>query len=181
MSATSTPTPAETPLLLRSSDLGSGAASTADGSTPEDRLDGVSPSIKRRLYTSHFLSTFNSRAFEFGAVLYLASIFPNTLLPLSVYALSRGASVIVFSSAVGWYIDVGNRLQVVRSSISRSFSPNADWRMHINGYHLIVSRSFSTSGCRSLVRRILGPRDRMGFRACVQKLAAGPSYCVSIC
>merc|ERR1712000_67280 len=42
--------------------------------------------IARRLYVSHFLSTWNSRIFEFGAVLYLASIFPGTLLPMSVYA-----------------------------------------------------------------------------------------------
>lgn len=72
---------------------------------------------KRRLYVSHFLSTFNSRVFEFGSVLYLATIFPGTLLPMSVYALARGASAIVFSSLVGLYIDRGNRLKVVRTSI----------------------------------------------------------------
>ncbi|KAJ5485110.1 hypothetical protein N7539_005098 [Penicillium diatomitis] len=77
----------------------------------------VAPSITYRLYVSHFLSTWNSRVFEFGAVLYLATIYPGTLLPMSVYALSRGMAAIVFASAVGNYIDVGNRLQVVRLSI----------------------------------------------------------------
>lgn len=72
---------------------------------------------KRRLYVSHFLSTCNSRVFEFGSVLYLATIFPGTLLPMSVYALARGASAILFSSLVGQYIDRGNRLKVVRTSI----------------------------------------------------------------
>ena len=38
----------------------------------------------RRLYVSHTLSTWNSRVFEFGSVLYLASIFPGTLMPLAV-------------------------------------------------------------------------------------------------
>lgn len=79
--------------------------------------------IARRLYVSHFLSTWNSRVFEFGAVLYLATIFPGTLLPMSVYALTRGFSAIVFASAVGHYIDVGNRLQVVRVSIGETLGP----------------------------------------------------------
>ncbi|QVM06658.1 hypothetical protein D8B26_001365 [Coccidioides posadasii str. Silveira] len=89
--------------------------SGSDGS--EGPGKDISPSVERRLYISHFLSTCNSRVFEFGAVLYLASIFPNTLLPMSVYALARGASAIVFSPAIGHYIDTGERLQVVRLSV----------------------------------------------------------------
>lgn len=81
--------------------------------------DHVSASVARRLYVSHFLSTWNSRVFEFGAVLYLAAVFPGTLLPMSLYALVRGLSAIVFAPAVGWYIDTGNRLQVVRVSIGK--------------------------------------------------------------
>lgn len=73
--------------------------------------------IARRLYVSHFLSTWNSRIFEFGAVLYLASIFPGTLLPMSVYAVARGSSAIVFGSLVGQVIDKWDRLVVVRLSI----------------------------------------------------------------
>ncbi|KAJ3979583.1 hypothetical protein F5890DRAFT_908922 [Lentinula detonsa] len=42
--------------------------------------------VKISLYISHFLSTWNSRVFEFGAVLYLATIYPGTLLPMSIYA-----------------------------------------------------------------------------------------------
>lgn len=82
----------------------------------------VPPRIARRLYLSHFLSTWNSRVFEFGAVLYLATIFPGTLLPMSVYALTRGLSAILFASAVGHYIDFGNRLQVVRVSIGKGIT-----------------------------------------------------------
>lgn len=73
--------------------------------------------LTRRLYLSHFLSTWNSRVFEFGAVLYLATIFPGTLLPMSIYAFTRGLSAIVFAPSVGLYIDTGNRMQVVRLSI----------------------------------------------------------------
>ena len=81
------------------------------------------PQARWRLYVSHFLSTWNSRLFEFGAVLFLASIFPGTLLPLSSYALVRAASAIILSPAVGRYIDNGNRLRVVQLSIRMSYDP----------------------------------------------------------
>jgi hypothetical protein len=74
-------------------------------------------SIKHRLYISHFLSTWNSRVFEFAAVLFLAHIFEGTLLPPSIYALCRAAAAIVFAPMVGRYVDRENRLKVVRISI----------------------------------------------------------------
>ena len=86
--------------------------------TSDNNLDDRAlNAITRKLYVSHFLSTWNFRGFEFGAVLFLATIFPGTLLPLSVYALFRAASAIVFAPAIGRYIDNGKRLQVVRASI----------------------------------------------------------------
>lgn len=88
------------------------------GSTlPSPQLFTVSPGIARRLYLSHFLSTWNSRVFEFGAVLYLATIYPGTLFPMSIYAFIRGFSAIVFASPTGRYVDAGHRLKVVRLSI----------------------------------------------------------------
>ena len=69
------------------------------------------------LFISHTLSTFNSRTFEFGAVLYLASIFPGTLLPVSVYVIFRNCCAIISAAAVGRWIDGGERLKVVRTSI----------------------------------------------------------------
>ena len=87
-------------------------------STNDNTLDKRSlNTITRKLYVSHFLSTWNFRGFEFGAVLFLATIFPSTLLPLSVYALFRAASAIVFAPAIGRYIDNGQRLRIVRASI----------------------------------------------------------------
>lgn len=77
------------------------------------KADGCSKS----LYVSHFISTWNSRGFEFGAVLFLSRVYPGTLLPMSVYALCRALAAIVFSPTVGRYIDSGNRLTIVRISI----------------------------------------------------------------
>jgi solute carrier family 40 (iron-regulated transporter), member 1 len=74
-------------------------------------------SILVRLYLSHFMSTWSSRMFEFGAVLFLVSIFPGTLLYASVYALVRALSVALLSSWLGSYIDRLNRLSVLRHSI----------------------------------------------------------------
>ncbi|KAJ6112711.1 iron-regulated transporter [Penicillium capsulatum] len=100
-------------------------AQAETGVIPDSRLhdheahdqDALDPGIAYRLYFSHFLSTWNSRVFQFGAVLYLATLYPGTLLPMSIYALSRGLAGIIFAPAVGYYVDVGDRLQVVRVSI----------------------------------------------------------------
>ena len=81
---------------------------------------GVPTGIVRRLYISHFLSMWNSRFFEFGAVLFIAKIFPGTLLPVSIYAVVRSAAAIVLSPKIGSYIDVNERLKVVRLSIGKS-------------------------------------------------------------
>lgn len=70
-----------------------------------------------RFCVSHFLSAWNSRFFEVGSVLFLASIYPNTLLPVSIYALVRALAAICLSPAVGLFVDAGERLSVVRISI----------------------------------------------------------------
>lgn len=78
-----------------------------------------------RLYVSHFLSTWSSRMFEFGAVLFLASIFSGTLLYASVYALVRSLAVAVLSSWLGARVDRLNRLTALRQSIGMAtFLPN---------------------------------------------------------
>ncbi|KAK3616801.1 hypothetical protein LTR56_025704 [Elasticomyces elasticus] len=73
--------------------------------------------ISRLLYTSHFLSTWNNRVFEFGAFLFLAGAVPNTLLPASIYALSASAAAVIFSQWIGQRIDSVNRLNLIRQSI----------------------------------------------------------------
>jgi solute carrier family 40 (iron-regulated transporter), member 1 len=88
-------------------------ASTVTATIPP----GLPKGLSTRLFTSHFLSTWNSRLFEFGSVLFLADIFPGTLLPLSVYALARGAAAVLFAAPLGAAIDRRDRLAVVRASI----------------------------------------------------------------
>lgn len=78
--------------------------------------------VRRLLYISHFLSTWNSRVFEFGAFLFLAKIYPQTLLPASVYALARNAAAAIASPWLGPYIDRANRLHAVRVSIGKCSS-----------------------------------------------------------
>ncbi|SPO00604.1 related to iron transporter [Cephalotrichum gorgonifer] len=92
-------------------------AADAVESPPPAPLPEVPKLVEIRLYISHFLSTWNSRLFEFAAVLFLAAIYPNTLLPMSVYALVRSGSAIVFAQSIGSWIDRGERLTVVRTSI----------------------------------------------------------------
>ncbi|EMT60703.1 Solute carrier family 40 member 1 [Fusarium odoratissimum] len=118
----------------------------------------------RRLYISHTLSTWNSRVFEFGSVLYLASIFPGTLMPLAIYSIVRGASAITLSSWVGSYIDRKDRLNTVRLSI-------------VVSQRLVVAASCVIF---FILSRVESPSDelRVGllaaliFMACVEKLAA---------
>jgi iron-regulated transporter 1 len=76
----------------------------------------VSTSL-RRLYISHFLSAWNSRLFEFGAVLFLAIIKPGTLLYASIYAFVRSFSAILLASKIGQCIDEWNRLRCIQTSI----------------------------------------------------------------
>lgn len=74
-------------------------------------------SISSSLYVSHFLSTWNARVLEYGAVLFLAELAPDTFLPLSLYAFFRSLSAVLLSHRLGVYIDSTDRLKVVRSSI----------------------------------------------------------------
>lgn len=90
----------------------------ADETTPPPLSETAHRHHCRRLYISHALSTWNSRLFEFGAFLFLANIYPNTLLPASVYALARAASAATLSPWLGAYIDKADRLKAVRVSIS---------------------------------------------------------------
>lgn len=88
-----------------------------DDDDPAVIPNSVPRSLALRLYVSHFLSTWNSRLFEFGAALFLTFIFPGTLLPVSIYSLVRNAGYIIFAQPVGNWINKGNRLNLIRTSI----------------------------------------------------------------
>lgn len=115
-------------LLRQPHTSGQGNNSDASGESLDESLSlgnvssledgtGVPRSIALRLYISHFLSTWNSRLFEFGAALFLTSVFPGTLLPVSIYSLVRNAGYIVFAQPLGAWINNGNRLNIIRTSI----------------------------------------------------------------
>lgn len=103
------------------------SASTASTGTPpsnsspypaESSTPTKSPkALLYRLYVSHTLSTWNARTFEFGAVIFLAAIFPGTLFFASCYALFRSAAAAALGSSIGSLVDSKNRLHVVRQSI----------------------------------------------------------------
>ncbi|KAK8120705.1 Ferroporti-1 [Apiospora kogelbergensis] len=137
---------------------------TRNGRTEGQRQQGGAPpsSVARPLYVSHALSAWNSRLFEFGAVLYLAAIFPGTLLPLSIYAIARGLAAILFAPAIGQYIDNGDRLQVVRVSIV--------------GQRLVVGLSCIVFGFLT-IRASLSPKVKAGFLALLAFLACIEKLC----
>ena len=84
----------------------------------ERRVENKAPkALLYRLYVSHTLSTWNARTFEFGAVIFLAAIFPGTLFFASCYALFRSAAAAALGSWIGSLVDSKNRLYVVRQSI----------------------------------------------------------------
>ncbi|KAF2017624.1 hypothetical protein BU24DRAFT_420667 [Aaosphaeria arxii CBS 175.79] len=94
----------------------SGSASTSSHASQSSSSPSTT-SVLWRLYLSHALSTWNARTFEFGAVIFLATIFPHTLFYTSLYALCRSGAATVFSSYIGWIVDRTDRLVVVRQSI----------------------------------------------------------------
>ena len=98
-------------------------AVTSYGVAPDVDPEPVNPPPPRRilarLYISHALSTWNSRMFEFGAVIFLASIFPGTLFYASCYALFRSAAGTLLSARVGHGVDHLERLSFIRSSIGK--------------------------------------------------------------
>lgn len=104
-------------LIAETNSMRSQQLQHADATASPQQTDVEIRRLSRRLYVSHALSTWNSRVFEFGAFLFLAHIFPQTLLPASVYALARAASAALFSPWLGSYIDRADRLRVVRQSI----------------------------------------------------------------
>ena len=123
--------------------------------------------INRRLYVSHFLSTWNCRVFEFGAVLFLARIFPGTLLPSSGYALVRAASAILFAPLVGQFVDQGGRLNVVRLSI---VGQRGAVILSCLGFWALSTDILKFSGFRPLLIAVLV------LLACLEKLCSIMNY-----
>ncbi|PWY67212.1 iron transporter [Aspergillus heteromorphus CBS 117.55] len=107
--------------------------------------------------------------FEFGAVLFLASIFPGTLLYASVYALIRSLSAVLLSSWLGGAIDRSDRLRAVRGSILWQRIPVAVSCLCFVAL-LTMELEISTSAPTTLRSLLLFAGTVV--LACVEKLAA---------
>ncbi|KAG0649553.1 Iron-regulated transporter 1 [Hyphodiscus hymeniophilus] len=71
------------------------------------------------LYTTHFLSTWNVRSYEFAAIIFTAAAYPDTLVAASIRGIMRAVASICFSSAVGRWVDQNpNRLKTLLSTIT---------------------------------------------------------------
>lgn len=132
-----------------------------EASSPQEHSQPPISTLKRSLwglYLSHTFSTWNSRSFELGAVLFLASVFPTTLLPLSIYALVRSASAIVLGPTIGRAIDRRARLAVVRFSIGESVCLNKHHPSKTGQSVLTapIGSGWSSRGDR-IMCRLLGP------------------------
>ena len=57
------------------------------------------------LYTSHALSTWNARTFEFAVILYTTAAFPDTLIASSIRGLCNTLAALCLSPAIGNWID----------------------------------------------------------------------------
>lgn len=128
---------------------------------------GVLRHIALRLYVSHFLSTWNSRLFEFGAALFLTFVFPGTLLPISIYSLVRNAGYILFAQPLGQWINTGNRLNIIRTSIV--------------GQRISVAASCGLLLVLQLKSSQLGYRKDDGIFAVIVLLAVVEKLCSTVC
>ncbi|KAJ3781006.1 Ferroporti-1 [Lentinula aff. detonsa] len=96
---------------------------------------------------------------------------------MSIYALTRAASAIIFSPVIGRYIDTANRIHVVRLSIGKPCS----WLPH---HPLVKRRLAAVGGCCGLAScslvavwrgtSVLGSGDPVivAILACVEKLCS---------
>ncbi|KAJ5629757.1 hypothetical protein N7528_003414 [Penicillium herquei] len=142
-------------LLPVASNVPAPAEPTSSSPVPEARR------VLYRLYTSHMLSAWNSRMFEFGAVLFLASIFPGTLLYASIYALVRALSPILLSSWMGSRVDKSDRLVALRHSIV--------WQRVPVAASCLCFVAFSATNNESATSVLF---VAVIFLACIEKLAA---------
>ena len=101
----------------RLSPMSSSSSASSRGSEPPSSTPVSTRVVLRNLYLSHLLSTWSNRVSEFSAVLFLAIIFPSTLLYASAYALCRNVAVVAAGAQIGAYLDGADRLVSVRRSI----------------------------------------------------------------
>ena len=100
-----------------------------DGLSPRDSLGTdvllpppVEDELSRKhalcLYASHFLSMWNSRVYEFAAIIFIQNAFPGNLVASSINGIAETVCVILFSSALGRWVDrAPSRLRTLLTTI----------------------------------------------------------------
>lgn len=85
---------------------------------PVDELE-LSRAQAWSLYTSHTLSTWNARTFEFAVILFTSAAFPDTLLASSIRGLCNTLAALCLSPAIGGWIDRSpSRLRILLLTIT---------------------------------------------------------------
>ncbi|KAI0828881.1 Ferroporti-1 [Trametes gibbosa] len=69
------------------------------------------------LLVQHFSNSWGQRTAEFAVYLFLVTLFPDTLLPASIYGFATTGSAMVLSGWAGKLVDDHHNLRVVRASI----------------------------------------------------------------
>lgn len=70
------------------------------------------------LFTSHILSMWNSRMYEFGVILFIQASFPGNLTASSINGIAETVCVLLFASALGRWVDcTPSRLRVLLITI----------------------------------------------------------------
>src|SRR6266480_1163431 len=81
--------------------------------------DGMNRRQAYTLYLNHALSTWNARNYEFAALLFTASAYPEGLRAASLIGVSASLAAICFGSAIGRWIDHGaSRLRTLLATIA---------------------------------------------------------------
>lgn len=142
-----------------------GSPSSEDRRQSTDDVLVTGSKAQRLLYISHFLSAWNSRAFEFGAFLFIAAIFPETLLPASIYALTRAGAAAILSPYLGSCVDSMDRLSVMRLSIIAQ-------RLAVASSCVILFGLMNARGFLDQVVTLYAGLALLSVLACVEKLGA---------
>ena len=81
--------------------------------------DGINWRQAYTLYLNHALSTWNARSYEFAAILFTASAYPEGLRAASLIGVSTSLAAICFGSVIGRWIDHGaSRLRTLLATIA---------------------------------------------------------------
>ncbi|KAF9272891.1 hypothetical protein BGZ68_001996 [Mortierella alpina] len=73
--------------------------------------------VYRKLYASHFLTSWVDRSFEFASYLLIARVFTSSLLQSSLYGLITTLAALLLSNRIGNWINILSRLDTYRITL----------------------------------------------------------------